>query len=77
MRLLCYFKGHQYQVIHEEWLNPKDDDDHTSLLRFMECSHCKQVLATLTHPDDYKSKWSVATKFGHRTIPPEVAKEKA
>ena len=75
MRILCRFKGHQWRLLNEQWL-PAKDDDHISLLRFMECSHCMTVLATITHPDDYKSKWSVATKYGHRTMAP-TQKEQA
>jgi hypothetical protein len=77
MRLLCYVKGHQYRLLMERWIEPKDENDHLSLLRFMECSHCMQVLSTITHPDDYKSKWSVATKFDHRTLPPKTETEKS
>lgn len=77
MRLLCYFQGHRLHTIREEWIDAKEPGDFTSLLRFNECSHCKTVEATVTHPEDYKSRWSVATKFGHRTVSPELYEEKA
>ena len=75
MRLLCAFRGHLFNTLREEWIPPRDEKDYTSLLRFDECSHCRDVRVTLTHPEDYKSRWSSATKYGHRSLPPEEKKD--
>lgn len=72
MRLLCLVKGHQFNTIREEWLKPKDADDHVSLLRFDECSFCHDVRSTITHPLDYKSRFSMATRHFHRAEEPST-----
>lgn len=70
MRLLCYFQGHRFNTIREQWIPPKDSDDFESLLRFDECSHCRSVRATLTHPLDFKSRFSIARPYLHRVEAP-------
>jgi len=71
MRVLCLFQGHRWNTVRERWIPAKTDDDHESLLRFDECSHCKDVRATITHPEDYKSRFSIATAGFHRSSQPE------
>jgi hypothetical protein len=68
MRLLCAIQGHRFVTIREEWLKPEDGKGFTSLLRFDECSHCHDVRATITNPEDHRSRWSIANRTDHRTI---------
>lgn len=70
MRLLCHVKGHQWQTLREEWIPPKDAEDFVSLLRFDECRHCHDIRAHLTHPLDYKTRFSMAKPFFHRAEDP-------
>lgn len=72
MRILCLVQGHRWETIREEWLPKTNEKDHISLLRFSECSHCRDVRATITHPEDFKSRFSIATPSFHRSMPPEA-----
>lgn len=72
MRILCAFQGHRWETIRQEWLPKKDEKDHISLLRFDECQHCHDVRATITHPEDYKSRFSMATRAFHRSTPEDA-----
>ncbi len=69
MRLLCAIQGHRFHTIREEWIEPTEGRKFTSLLRFDECSFCRDVRATLTNPEDHQSRWSIANRMDHRSIP--------
>jgi hypothetical protein len=70
MRLKCFIQGgcRFDKILKEEWIRPIDPNDLISLLRFSECIYCKNVRATITHPEDYKSRWSIAKRADHRSI---------
>ena len=68
VRLLCAVQGHRFETLREEWIKPEDPKGFTSLLRFDECRHCHDVRATITHPEDHRSRWSIANRLDHRTM---------
>lgn len=70
MRLLCIVQGHRFRTLKEQWLPARNRDDFESLLRFDECAHCLDVRAVITHPEDYKSRFSMAGKTFHRSEAP-------
>jgi hypothetical protein len=73
MRLMCLIQGGcKLETIREEWLKPKNSDDYPSLLRFSECIYCHDVIATITHPNDFNSRWSKAGRAYHRVSDQKV-----
>ncbi len=73
-RMRCLVMGHRWQVIRENWVPAKNQDDHVSLLQFVRCSACQDTKATITHPHDCKSAYS-SPGYGHRWVAAELEDE--
>lgn len=61
MRLLCLIRGHNPEIIREEWVppDPKADRIYPTFLQYSRCLWCKTTWATATNPDDRHSRWSL------------------
>jgi hypothetical protein len=51
MRLLCLVRnGCTWKVVREYWENPDKDHPFARMIRYEECTHCKDTRATVTTP---------------------------
>lgn len=69
MRLLCAIRGHNPQLLREEWVppDPAKGRQFPTLLQYTRCAWCLETQATATNPDERFS--SLSTPSTAPTLP--------